>query len=158
MTGREVAADHHKLVIYGPVSDGNARQCGHRYGACHTWYHSHRDSGVGARHYLFIATSEDERVAAFEAHHKAPGSGPFDHHLVDRVLRHRPAVRDLGSVDDFHVWRQLGEQFGRRKPVGDHDVGLGQQTPAADGDELRVARPPADQGYPTAHDVGAFRT
>jgi hypothetical protein len=52
--------------------------------------------------------------------------------------------------------RQLGEQFRRSQPVGHHDVGLGQQTAAADGDELRVAGAAADQGYPAAHDVGAY--
>ena len=74
-----MAADHHELVIYRPMSDRNARQSGHRYGTCHTWHHRHRNSGVGARQYFFIATSEDERVAALEADHEVPGPGPVDH-------------------------------------------------------------------------------
>ena len=46
-----------------------------------------------------------------------------------------------------HVGRQLREQLARPEPVGDHDVRLGQQLPAADRDEAGVTRAAADQGH-----------
>src|ERR1700758_2705220 len=103
MTGRQVAADHHKLVIPRPVSDRNARQRGYGYGTCHTWHHRHGDPGLDARQYFFITTREHEGVASLEADHEVSGPGPVDHDFVDRVLRHGPPVRDLGGVNDFHM-------------------------------------------------------
>ena len=52
---------------------------------------------------------------------------------------------NLGGVDHLDVRRQLGEQLLRRQPVGDDDVGLGQQPPPAHGDQLGIAGPAADQ-------------
>ena len=40
---------------------------------------------------------------------------------------------------------QFGEQFRRGQPVGDDDVGAGQQPATAHGDQLGVARSPADE-------------
>ena len=153
MPGRDMPADHHKLMIYRPMRDRNARQCGHGYGTRHTRHHSHRNARLGACQHFLIPAREHERVATLEAHHEAPGSGPFDHDVVDRVLGHGPPVGDLGGVDDLHVRRQLGEQFGRRQPVGDHHVGLGEQTAPADGDQFGIAGAAADQRYPAAHHV-----
>ncbi len=154
MARRNMAADHHELVIYRPMRDRNARQGGHAYGARHTRHHRHRNSGLGARQHLLISAREDEGVPAFEADHEAPGPGPVDHDVVDRVLGHGPPVRDLGRINDFHVRRQLREQFRRREPVGDHDVGLGEQATAAHGDQFGVAGTAADQRHPAADDVG----
>src|SRR5690349_1359045 len=111
MPWRQMPADHHKLVIYRPMSDRNARQSGHSYGTCHTWHHRHRNSGLDARQHFLITAREHERVAAFEAHHEAAGAGAFDHDVVDGVLGHGPPVRDLGGIDDFDVWWQLGEEL-----------------------------------------------
>src|SRR5690348_14110655 len=157
MTGWEMAADHHELVIYRPMSDGNARQSGHAYGTRHTRHDGDRDPGLGASQHFFVAAGEHERVAAFEAHHEAAGAGALDHHLVDRVLGHGPPVVDLGGVDDFDVRGQFGQQFRWREAVGDHDVGLRQQAPAAHGDEFGVAGATADQRDAALNDVGAHR-
>ena len=136
------------------MSDRNAGQSGHRYGTRHTWHDSDRNPGVGARQHLLIAAREDERVTAFEAHDELARLGAIDQNGVDGVLRHRPAVRDLGGVDDLDVRSQLGEQFRRREPVGDHHVGLGQQAAAAHGDQFGITGTAADQCHATAHDVG----
>jgi hypothetical protein len=45
---------------------------------------------------------------------------------------------------------QLGKQFRWREAVSDHDIGLGEQAAAADGDQLGVAGSAADQRYRTA--------
>ena len=76
--------------------------------------------------------------------------------VVDGVLGHRPPVRDLGGVDHLDVRRQLGEQFRWRQPVGDDDVGLGEQAPAAHGDQFGVTGSAADQRDAAAHHVGAL--
>ena len=130
---------------------GTPASSGHRYGTCHTGHHGHRNSGVRAGQDFFVAPGEHERVPAFEADHETAGPGPVDHDLVDRVLGHGPSVRDLGGVDDFHVRRQFGKQFRWREAVSDHDIGLGEQAAAADGDQLGVAGPAADQRYRAAH-------
>ena len=52
--------------------------------------------------------------------------------------------------------RQFGQQFLRREPVGDDDVGVGEQPPAAHGDQFGVAGSAADQGHSAVHDAGRF--
>ncbi|CNV92351.1 Uncharacterised protein [Mycobacterium tuberculosis] len=153
-----MATDHHEFVGHGPVSDWNARHSGHGYGTRHTWHHGDRDSGVGTCQHFFIAPGEHEGVAPFETDHKVAGSGPFDQDSVDRVLGHGPAVRDLGRVDDFYVRRQLGQQFGRGEPVGDHDIGLGKQPATANRDQFGIAGTAADQRHSAAEDVGTLRS
>ena len=112
--------------------------------------------GVGAGEHLFVAAREDERIAALEPHDELARLGPVDQYGVDRVLRHRPAVGDLGGVDHLDVRRQFGEQFRRRQPVGDHDVGVGEQPPAAHGDQFGVAGTAADQRHSAVHDAGSL--
>ena len=104
-----MAADHHEFVIDGPMSDRNTGQRGHRYGTRHTWHDGHRNPGVGAGKYLFVAAGEHERVTAFEAHHELAGLGVFDQNTVDGLLGHRAAVGNLGGVDHLDVRAQLGE-------------------------------------------------
>ena len=144
-SGATMAADHHELVGDAPVGDRNTRQRGNRYGTCHTGHDGDRNARLGARDHLLVAAGEHERIAALEPHHELARPGPVDQHVVDRVLRHRPAVRDLRGVDHLDVRRELGEQFRRRQPVGDHDVGLRQQPAAAHGDQFGVAGAAADQ-------------
>ena len=83
-----------------------------------------------------------------------PRLGPVDENLVDGVLGHRPPVRDLRGVDDLDLRRKFGQQFLRREPVGDDDVGVGQQAPAAHGDQLGVAGAAADQRDSAVQDAG----
>ncbi|GAA3111258.1 hypothetical protein GCM10020254_66750 [Streptomyces goshikiensis] len=42
--------------------------------------------------------------------------------------------------------RELVEEVAGAEPVGDDDVGLGEETAAADGDQVRVAGTAADEG------------
>src|ERR1700744_157494 len=105
MARRQVPADHHELVIYPPMSDRNTHRSGYGYGTCHTGHHRHGNPGLGARQYFFITTREHKGVSTLEADHEVPGPGPVDHDVVDRVLGHGPPVRDLGSIDDFHMRR-----------------------------------------------------
>ena len=140
-----MAADHHKLVRDGPMGDGNARQRGNCYGTRHTRHNCDRNPSIRTREHLFVAAREHERIAPLEPHDELARLGPVDEHLVDRVLCHRAPVRDLGGVDDLDLRRQFGEQLLRGQPVGDDDVGVGQQAPAAHGDQFRVAGSAADQ-------------
>src|ERR1700733_5316445 len=99
MVGRNVAADPHELVGDAAVSDRNARRRGYRYGTRHTWHDGDRDARIRARDHLFIATGEHEGVTALESHHELARPGPVDQHVVDRVLSHGPAVRDVRGID-----------------------------------------------------------
>ena len=67
--------------------------------------------------------------------------------LISSWARGR-AVGDLRRVDQLGVRAQLVEQQAGGEPVGDHDVGRGEQPAALDGDQLRVARAAADQRHP----------
>ena len=75
-----------------------------------------------------------------------PCLGVLDQGVVDGLLGHEAAVGDLRGVDDLDVRREFVEQVAGAEPVGDDDVGLGEQTAAADGDQVRVAGAAADEG------------
>ena len=127
MAGRNVPADHYELMGDAAMGDWNARQRGHSYGTCHTRHDCDRNPRVGARQHLFVTPGEDERIAALESHDVLPRLGPVNEDLVDGVLGHRPPIRDLRGVDDLDLWGELGQQFLRREPIRDDDVGVGQQ-------------------------------
>lgn len=85
------------------------------------------------------------------------GPGVLDERVVDGLLRHEPAVRDLRGVDDLDVRGQLVEQIARAEPVGDDDVRLGEQAPSAHGDEVGIAGSAADQGDARGRAVAVAR-
>lgn len=103
-------------------------------------------AGLGEGVQFLHAASEDVRVAALEADHRFALLGVLDQRVVDGLLGHVPAVRDLRRVDHLDVGRQFGEEVARAEAVGDDDVGLGEQTAPAHGDEVRVAGSAADEG------------
>ena len=110
-------------------------------------HHLHRDARRHARVQLLHAAAEHERVAALEPHHPLAGQRALDQELVDLLLGHRPAARQLGGVDDLDVGGQRGQQRQRRQVVGDDDVGLRERLAAPHGDQPWIAGAAADQHH-----------
>ena len=104
------------------------------------------DTVLDAVQRLLATPAEDEGVAPLEADDPSPATGVLDDDRVDLVLGHGVPVSVLADVDDLDARAQGVEQLGRAEPVGDDDVGLGEQVPAPDRDEVGRARPAADEG------------
>lgn len=95
--------------------------------------------GLGECVQLLHAAAEDVRVAALEAHDRLALPGVLDQRVVDGLLGHETAVRDLRRVDHLDVRREFGQQVAWAETVGDDDIGLGEEAAAAHGDQVRVA-------------------
>ncbi|CAD5989107.1 protein of unknown function [Streptomyces sp. KY70] len=143
---RDMAADHGELVGDAPVGDRDTGCPGDGDGAGDPGDDRAGDALGGQRLRLLHAPAEDERVAALEPDHGLARLGVLDQRLVDRLLGHEPAVRDLRRVDHLDVRRQFVEQVAGAEAVGDDHVGLGEEAAAAHRDQVRVAGAAADQG------------
>ena len=64
---------------------------------------------------------------------------------VDLVLGEAVVSRALARIVHLDVRLEVGQQGGGDQVVGDDDVGLAQQAPTAQREQVRVARAGADQ-------------
>jgi hypothetical protein len=76
---------------------------------------------------------------------------------VDLVLAGgRPRPAGLADVDELGVGPAVPQDVRVHEPVDEHDVGLGQQLGAAQGQQPRVTRPGADERHrPRPHPAPA---
>ena len=146
VVGGDMAADHGELVGDAPVGDRDAGRARDRDRAGDAGDDRAGDAGLGERLELLHAAAEDVRVAALEPDDRLALLGVLDQRVVDGLLGHEPAVRDLRRVDHLDVRREFGEQIARAEAVGDDDVGLGEEAAAAHGDQVGVAGAAADEG------------
>ena len=65
-----------------------------------------RNAGLGERGNFFGGAAEDERVAALEADHAAPGARMVDHEGVDLFLGDGLGAAALADVDDLRAGRR----------------------------------------------------
>jgi hypothetical protein len=88
--------------------------------------------------------AEDERVAALEPGDMPPGGCVLNEELIDLSLAELVGAGRLSGADVLRGGQLTGQ---RRigKAIGDDNVGTTQRLPAADGDEIRAARPGADK-------------
>ncbi|GAA3072113.1 hypothetical protein GCM10020000_66030 [Streptomyces olivoverticillatus] len=103
-------ADHGELMGHATVGDGDSGGARHADGAGDAGDDRARDAVFGQRPDLFHAAAEDERVAALESHDSLARLGVLDESVVDGLLGHEAAVRDLRRVDDLDVRGQLVEE------------------------------------------------
>ena len=94
---------------------------------------------------FFVSPSEDVRVPALEADHELACLRVVDQRGVDSLLSHGTAVRDLRGVDHLYVRTQFGEQLRRSQSVGHDDVGAGEQTASAHGDQIGITGATTDE-------------
>ena len=94
---------------------------------------------------FLAAATEDERIAALEAHHALARHGGLNHAAVDFVLRHRMLALGLADMDDLGGGRdQLHDAFADQ-PVSKHDFRRSDFTRSANRQQVGIARPCADQ-------------
>src|SRR5215469_4716464 len=127
------------------MSDRDSGVGRYRDRAGHAGNYLDRDTGPDARKRFFAAAAEHERVAALEPDHAVPGLGALHDQRVDLVLGQPVRAWRLACLDDLHVRVEFSQDVVRAKPVGNHDVGLAEQTAAEHGDQAWVARTAADQ-------------
>ncbi len=95
---------HDRDVLGDPaVGDRDAGQRRHRRRAGHSRDDLAGHPGGRAGQRLLAAATEDERVAALEAHHPQAASGAFHDHLVDLLLGEVVAVRRLAGIHDLDL-------------------------------------------------------
>ena len=131
------------------VGQGDTRRGGGRERAAHPRDDLDRYAVGAARLHLLAAAAEEVGVTALEPHHRAAALGLLDDDAVDLLLGHRVVPGGLAHVDDLDGLGQVVEQAGGPETVGDHDVGLRQRAPTADGHEVRRAGTAADQDDPS---------
>src|SRR6266545_7251358 len=118
---------------------------GHRDRARDPWYDGPRHAGLRTRQRLFEAAAEYVRIAVFQPYDDLSLPAAIDEDPVDLLLLSGPAARKLRRVDQLHISVQLVQQRLRCEPVRDDHVGLGEQPPPANRDQVRVAWSPADE-------------
>ena len=73
--------------------------------------------------HLLASASEDEGVAALQAHDRPAGARVLDEERVRVALRHLPAAADLAHVDDDRVLPDDVERLEGDELVVQDDVG-----------------------------------
>ena len=114
----------------------------------HAGNHVDRDARTYALVDLLAAAAEDESVSALESYDVPTGQRVADEVGVDLALLHPPAAGNLGRIDHERPRREFAENRHRGEPVGDDDVRARDRVTARDGEQARIAGPPADQRDP----------
>ena len=121
---------------------GGAEACGnagdHRIG----------DAGGAQRFDLLAAAAEDEGIAALQPHRALAGFRRLDQQLVDRILADAGLADAAADRNARGVAADAIENFGRHQFVVENDVGVLQRAQRLDGEQIRIARPGADQRHP----------
>ncbi len=129
------------------VRDRNARVGGGGNGGGDAGHDDVRHAG-GPQGFAFLAAAaEDERIAALEPNDTPAGLGFFNEQRLDLGLRHRVVLGPLARVDPPAVVAAVAEQHRIRQCVVDDRVARGEQFPAADGEETRVAGAGTDERH-----------
>ena len=109
-------------------------------------YDLHRNAGGTAGGKLLGGAAEHHGIAALEAHHTLAVARQTHHQAIDVVL---PAGGTAAGLADQHAPRlaprQL-EDLRADQPVVEDDVGRLQGAERLEGEQLRIARPGADEG------------
>jgi hypothetical protein len=106
------------------VSDRNAASRWHCNGTGHPGDDPHWHSGGDAGLHFFPSATEDEWIAAFEAHHGFAVSGARDQQFLDGALWDRMVIRRLGDVDQLRARGDLRQTLSRGKPVVENHISL----------------------------------
>ena len=113
--------------------------------------------GADSRHYLdfdpcglavigfFAAATENEGVAALEAHHQMALARFADQNLVDPVLRHAVQRAFLGHRDQTGGRRGQIEYIPADETVMNNHIGIGEQPRRFQGQKIGIARTCANQ-------------
>ena len=107
-----------------------------------------RNTMGGEMVHLFAETTEDTRVATFEAHDETALARLAHDHGVDLILRHRVDAAALADRHNLRASRNLRQEGIPREGVMNHHVGLFQQTESPDGDQVRSPGACTDKDHP----------
>ena len=107
-----VAGDERHGAGHAALGHRDPGARGRRHPGGHPGHDLERDPGRAARLRLLAAAPEDERVAALQAHHVAPGERVLDEQPRRLVLRHLLAAADLADVDDLGAVARAGQRLG----------------------------------------------
>ena len=105
------------------------------------------DGGLG----FLRAASEDDRVAALQAHDVQPLAGTVDDESVDPALFDTAAATVLGDQDSSRRCRRVVKQAGIGEIVVDDDVGVPQAALTLESHEARITGARADEVDLTEH-------
>ncbi len=136
--------DHGERGAHPPLRH---RDAGHGRGGHHRRDARHDlevDAGAGERERFLATASEDERVAALQAHHPPAVEAELDQQGIDQLLRDGRAGA-LADVDQLGLGVRQGEDARADERVVDDDLGLLQPSQATDRQQLRIARSGADE-------------
>ena len=94
---------------------------------------------------FLAAAPENERVAALQPQHALPLLRQPHQQLADVLLRQRMIVRLLADIDARRVAADEIQDARTDQPVVEHHVGALHQPQGAEGEQIGIARPGADQ-------------
>ena len=102
---------------------------------------------------LFAAATEDEWIAAFEAHDALPLLRLVDEQLIDLVLRQRVCAGPLADIHDLGRRRETIDDVGGDKRVDGDEIGVGDQFRGSDREKTGVAGTGADEKDFALHEI-----
>jgi hypothetical protein len=107
--------------------------------------HLERNAMLGELLDLLAAAPEDERIAALEPQHALALFGQRHQHLADFLLRHGMVGAALADIDALGLAADEIEDVVADQPVVEHDIGLLHEPLGAEGEQIGIARPGADE-------------
>eukprot|EP00445_Apocalathium_hangoei_P045506 CAMPEP_0204004478 /NCGR_PEP_ID=MMETSP0360-20130528/18397_1 /ASSEMBLY_ACC=CAM_ASM_000342 /TAXON_ID=268821 /ORGANISM="Scrippsiella Hangoei, Strain SHTV-5" /LENGTH=276 /DNA_ID=CAMNT_0050946341 /DNA_START=28 /DNA_END=855 /DNA_ORIENTATION=- len=150
LLGLSLANDEANLVhAEASVCQRHLARGGCPQGRGDTGHHLWNDAMPDEELDLLRASTEDERVAALQAHDAAPPLAVQQHEIVDLGLLQASVLRisaTLAHIDEFGRLRHEVEDLLGDEVVVQHDLGVGQPPRRAQGEELRVAGAGAHEG------------
>ena len=105
------------------------------------------DAGTGQGLELLPAAPEDEGVTALQAHHAMPGAGVIHQRLIDAFLGHAVIAARLADVQATCVRIGQRQNLVTDQAIMNDDIGLLQMAQRLERQQLRIARPRADQRH-----------
>ena len=133
-----VAGDHGERGRDAAVGDRDAGGCGHAHRRGDAGHHGELEAGGHEGLGLLAAASEHEGVATFEAHDVESLTAQMHEQRVDGLLRGgTPGA--LADIDDLGVGPAEGEDRTVGEMVVDDDVGPGDETGGAHGEQFGIA-------------------
>ena len=142
-----VAGDDHERRCDRAMGHRNPSIGRRRNRRAHAGDHFKGNSGCRQRFRLLTAASEDERIAAFEAHHSLPGAGAVDQRPCDLGLRHRLRAGFLADENALRFGTDFLQQHGINQAVVDNEIGPTKPLPSQQRQQARVAGTGADETH-----------
>jgi hypothetical protein len=131
------------------MGDWNAAGGGHSHAGGDARYGLTFDTRLPQRQHFLATTAKHERITALYAGDHIASSRQAQHQPLDKGLWCRTASAALANLKHARRRRHMHKHGPTHQIVNKDHIGRGQRAHGFKGQKFRIARPRADQEYPT---------